>query len=166
MDLRMLEPRLENWARAQRSSGYEPDRAASAEGMFVTGYRESRPQPDPIDHADALLVNNAWQRCMAVDKGVLMLHYVRRASPMVILRQLGLLHSPPKLHDAHVRAWLRAKRVFLRRHKLSHDDVFDFALYHAQQAIDSKLQKVIDIANPVRAAYTLAHLITDSGPAE
>jgi toxin CptA len=158
MDLRTLEIRLENWARAQRSSGYEPGRASSAEGGFRSGYRELRPAPDPIDHVDALLVNNAWQRCMAVDKGVLMLHYVRRASPMVILRQLGLLHSPPRLHDAHVRAWLRAKRVFLRRHKLSHDDVFDFALYHAQHAIWEKLSKSNDVAKSIGNEYNLRRL--------
>lgn len=140
MDLRTLEPRLENWARAQRSSGYSPGRASSAEGMWRGGgWRELKPSAPLVDHADALLVNNAWQRLMPLDKGVLMLHYVRRASPIVILRQLGLLHTPPKLHDAHVRAWLRAKRVFLQRHKLSRDDVFDFALYHAHQAIYQRL---------------------------
>lgn len=156
MDLRTLEPRLENWARAQRSGGREPERTASAEGMFQRPgvlYRDEASTAPLIDHADALLVNNAWQRCMAVDKGVLMLHYVRRASPMVILRQLSLLKTPPRLHDAHVRTWLRAKRVFLQRHKLSHDDVFDFALYHARCAISEKLAKHDDVAKSIGYAY-------------
>lgn len=163
MDIRTLEPRLENWARAQRSSGYAPERASSAEGMFERPgvmYRDEPSKAPIVDHADALLVNNAWQRCMAIDKGVLMLHYVRRAAPMVILRQLGLIKTPPRLHDAHVRTWLRAKRVFLLRHKLSHDDVFDFALYHAHCAVAQHLDKIEGkFVNPEKSAYNPRRLL-------
>lgn len=167
MDLRALEARLENWARAQRSGGYQPERAASAEGMFERPgvlYRDEASKAPMIDHADALLVNNAWQRCMPLDRSVLMMHYVRRASPMVILRQVGLLKTPPRLHDAHVRAWLRAKRVFLRRYKLSNSDTFDFALYHAHCAVWKNLVGN-DLAKPIRYAYNHAQM-TESGLAE
>lgn len=138
MDLHALEPRLENWARAQRSSGYAPATASSAEGMFRSGYRESRARPGDIDVADAHLVNEAWKRLMPLDKDVLMLHYVWRAPSSFICRRLKLKQGR------------------------GHGHIWDFALYHAQEAIDRKLQKVIDIANPVRAAYTLAHLNTES----
>jgi hypothetical protein len=137
MDLRALEPRLENWARAQRSSGYAPGRASSAEGSFRSGYRESRARPDDIDMFDAALVNEAWKRLMPLDRDVLMMHYVWRAPSSFICRRLKLKQGRGNEH------------------------VWTFALYHAQDAIDRKLQKVIDIANPVRAAYTLGQLMTD-----
>ena len=166
MDLASLEARLENWARAQRSGGSGGASIASAEGMYRRPgvlYRDEARAVPPVDHADALIVNNAWQRLMRVDQDVLKLHYVRRASPMVILRQLGLLKTPPRLHDAHVRAWLRAKRVFLRRYKLAHDDTWDFALWHAQNAIAEQLEKIEGkFVNRVNSAYTARQLKTDT----
>jgi hypothetical protein len=139
MDLRTLEPRLENWARAQRSSGYTPGRACSAEGMWRGGgWRELRPAAPLVDAADAHLVNEGWKRLMPLDKDVLMLHYVWCAPSSFICRRLRLKQGR------------------------GHEHIWDFALYHAQEAIDKRLQKVADIANPIRAAYTLAHSITDS----
>lgn len=139
MDLRALEGRLENWARAQRSSGYTPGRCASAEGAWRGGgWRELRAAPDPIDVTDAYLVNQAWQRIMPFDKDVLMLHYVWRAPSSFICRRLKIKQGRGLEH------------------------VWDFALHHAHQAIDDKLKKVIDVANPLRAAYTVAQLMTES----
>lgn len=139
MDLHALEPRLENWARAQRSGGYSPGRACSAESMYRhERHREVKARPEDIDVADAALVNEAWKRLMPLDKDVLMMHYVWRAPSSFICRKVKLKQGR------------------------GHEHVWDFALYHAQQAIERKLQKVIDIANPVRAAYTLGQLITDT----
>ncbi|WP_321951901.1 hypothetical protein [Paraburkholderia bannensis] len=145
MNLAALESRLDNWARAQRSGGSGGASIASAEGMYRRPgvlYRDETRVLHIVDHTDALIVNSAWQRLLRLDQDVLKYHYVRRASPMVILRQLGLLRTPPKLHDAHVRAWLRAKRVFLQRYKLSHDDTFDYAIWHARNAIAEQLGKI------------------------
>jgi toxin CptA len=138
VDLVALESRLENWARAQRSSGYQGGRAASAEGAFRGGRRELRPAPQPVDAGDAHLVNEAWKRLMPLDKDVLMLHYVWRAHSSFICRRLKIRQGRGREH-----AW-------------------DFALHHAHQAIDDKLRKVMEIANPVRAAYTLAKLMTET----
>ena len=166
MDLASLEARLDNWARAQRSGGNGGASIASAEGMYRRPgvlYREEARAVLMIDHADALIVNNAWQRCLRLDQDVLKYHYVRRASPMVILRQLNLIKTPPRLHDAHVRAWLRAKRVFLRRYKLAHDDTWDFALWHAQNAVAQQLEKIQGkFVNRVNSAYTTRQLMTES----
>jgi len=130
MDLATLEPRLENWARAQWSSGYEPGRAASAEGMWRGGgWRELRAAPDPIDARDAALVNAAWQRLMPLDRDVLRMHYVWRARSSFICRRL-------KLKQGH-----------------GYEHVWDFALYHAHQAIAAMLDKIDDLAKPIRCAY-------------
>jgi toxin CptA len=101
------------------------------------GWREVKARPDDIDLADANLVNEAWKRCMPFDKDVLQMHYVWRAPSAFICRRLKLKQGA------------------------GHGHIWDFALYHAQQAIDIRLQKVAGIANSVRAAYTLGQLITD-----
>jgi hypothetical protein len=67
MDLRALESRLENWARAQRSSGIAPG-----------------------DAKDAHLVNEAWKRLMPFDKDILRMHYIWRAPQGLICRRLKL----------------------------------------------------------------------------
>lgn len=117
MDLNALNDRLENWARAQRSSGYTAGRANSAEGMFRTGYRESRAAPMPPDYADAAIVNDAWKRLYPLDKDVLMMHYVWNAPSSFICRRLKLKQGRGNEH------------------------VWTFALYHAQNAIAQKLEK-------------------------
>jgi toxin CptA len=136
MDLRTLEPRLENWARAQRSSGYAPGRAASAEGMWRGGgWRETKARPDDIDLADAQLVNEAWKRCMPHDKEVLQMHYVWRAHSSFICRRLKLKQGRGNEH------------------------IWEFALYHAHQAISSGLQKAVSLAEPINAAYNPRRLL-------
>lgn len=117
MDLNALESRLENWARAQRSSGYSAGRATSAEGMFRSGYREVRAAPIPPDYADAAIVNDAWKRLYPLDKDVLMMHYVWRAPSSFICRRLKLKQGRGNEH------------------------IWQFALYHAQNAIAQKLEK-------------------------
>lgn len=117
MDLNAVNDRLENWARAQRSSGYTAGRANSAEGMFRTGYRESRAAPMPPDYADAAIVNDAWKRLYPLDKDVLCMHYVWRAPSSFICRRLRLKQGRGNEH------------------------VWTFALYHAQSAIAQKLEK-------------------------
>jgi hypothetical protein len=131
MDLRALEGRLDNWARAQRSSGYVPATACSAEGMFRSGYRESRARPDDVDYADAALVNEAWKRLMPLDRDVLMMHYVWRAPSSFICRRLKLKQGR------------------------GHGHVWEFALYHAQSAIAQRLARVEgEFVNPPDSAYT------------
>jgi hypothetical protein len=130
MDLRALDDRLCNWARAQRSSGYAPGRAASAEGMWRGGgWRELRPSPIPADLADAHLVNEAWKRCMSFDKDVLILQYVWRAPASFICRRLKLKQGR------------------------GHEHIFDFALLHAQREIGARLEKADVVAKPFRIAY-------------
>lgn len=139
MDLRTLEPRLENWARAQRFGGYGGADIASAEGRYRGGgWRELRPAPPVIDHADAVKVNNAWQRLMPLDKDVLKLYYVRRSRVGEICRVLRLKQGKDNAH------------------------VWDFALYHAQMAISDRLEKADGLVNPIRLAYTPPLLMTDS----
>lgn len=123
MDLNALEQRLENWARAQRSSGYTAGRANSAEGMFRTGYRESRAAPMPPDYADAAIVNDAWKRLYPLDKDVLMMHFVWRAPSSFICRRLKLKQGRGNEH------------------------VWTFALWHAQNAIASRLEQIEGVRN-------------------
>ncbi|GJH31431.1 hypothetical protein CBA19CS91_01760 [Paraburkholderia hospita] len=130
MDLRTLEPRLENWARAQRSSGYAPERATSAEGMYRGGgWREARPTPPAPDYKDASIVQAEWRVLMPLDKDVLMMHYVWRAPSSFICRRLKLKQGR------------------------GHEHIWDFALYHAQEAINAKLEKLATLAEPINAAY-------------
>lgn len=133
MDLRALEARLENWARAQRSSGYAPGRATSAEGMYRSGYRESRASPDEVDALDALIVNKAWQKLMPLDKEVLRMHYIWRAPSSFICRRLKIPQG--------------------RR-----NSAWDFALYHAQSVIHTKIDKIDELAEPMRYAYNRAQM--------
>lgn len=142
MDLRALEARLDNWARAQRSSGYTPGRATSAEGMFRSGYRESRAAPLPVDLEDARLVQDAWRRLMPLDKDVLMMHYVWRAPSSFICRRLKLKQGR------------------------GHGHVWEFALYHAQQEIAKRLEKLDTLAENVVDAYNRARLSNPATPSE
>jgi hypothetical protein len=67
MDLHALEPRLENWARAQRSTT-RPASAQSIEGR----YRKHSPDAseDPrLDVNDARLVNDAWRQLARLGGG-------------------------------------------------------------------------------------------------
>lgn len=138
MDLATLEPRLENWARAQRSSGYTPGRATSAEGMYRGGgWREVRAVAPAPDYVDASIVQAEWRRLMPLDKDVLMMHYVWRAPSSFICRRLKLKQGRGNEH------------------------IWEFALYHAQQAISKALDKVDGIAKPISMSYTRAQ-ITES----
>jgi toxin CptA len=110
MDLHTLEARLDNWAAAQRSAERQ-GRAESIEGRFQSGYRESNARPSEIDHADARLVNEAWKRCVPLEKEILRMHYVWRAHSSFICRRLRL-----KQGKGHTHVW-------------------EFALAHAQRAI-------------------------------
>jgi hypothetical protein len=140
MDLGALESRLENWARAQWSSGYAPGRCASAEGGWRGGgWRELRPAPSPIDTADAEIVNEAWKRLMQLDKDVLRMHYVWRAHSDFICRRLKLVKPFPVIADAHVRVWMARKGLRLPRSTPNRDVVWNMALAHAQRAIYEKL---------------------------
>jgi hypothetical protein len=121
MDLHALEGRLENWARAQRSSEYAPGRATSAEGMYRGGgWREARAVPPAPDYKDASVVQAEWRVLMPLDKDVLMMHYVWRAPSSFICRRLKLKQGRGL------------------------DHIWDFALYHAQHAIWQRLEKADD----------------------
>jgi toxin CptA len=140
MDLATLEPRLENWARAQRSGGFERGGSAeSAESRYrAPGWREVRAAPIPPDQADAALVQAAWLRLMPLDKEVLKLHYVWHAPSSFICRRLKLKQGR------------------------GHEHVWDFALYHAHGAISLMLDKADEFAKPIRCAYNAAQLNTES----
>ncbi|ENH6340919.1 hypothetical protein ABWH74_004309 [Burkholderia vietnamiensis] len=136
MDLRELEPRLENWAKAQRSSGHAPGGARSAEGMYRSGFRESCDEEGPIDQIDARKVNEAWKGLMPLDKDVLLLHYVWRAHSSFICRRLKLKQGR------------------------GHEHIWDFALLHAQRAIAQRLAKIDGkFVNPDETAYTARRLL-------
>ena len=66
---------------------------------------------------------------MPVDRDVLRMHYVWRAHSSFICRRLKLKQGRGREH------------------------VWDFALYHAHQAIASMLDKIDDLAKPIRYAY-------------
>ena len=143
MDLRALEDRLENWARAQRSGGSSGACIGSAEGMYrFPGvlYREQRSNLPEIDYADAATVNLVWRSLMDVDKKVLQMHYVWRAPSSFICRRLKLKQGR------------------------GHEHIWDFALYHAQSTIWDRLER--DLVNDKNRAYNPRQLITESGSAE
>jgi toxin CptA len=109
-DLRALEARLENWAAAQRSIGSARPDIGSIEGR----YRKHSPEAcsDPrIDLADAHIVNEAWKRCVPLEKEILRMHYVWRAHSSFICRQMRM-----KQGKGHTHVW-------------------EFALAHAHRAI-------------------------------
>ncbi|MDT6993207.1 hypothetical protein [Burkholderia cenocepacia] len=135
MNLSILEPRLENWARAQRSSGYAPAGAGSAEGMYRSGFRESCSDQDPLDLLDARVVNEAWKGLMPLDKDVLQLHYVWRAHSSFICRRLKLKQGRGNEH------------------------IWTFALYHAQEAIWKRLAKPSGVVNRETTPYNHRRLL-------
>ncbi|WP_257834548.1 hypothetical protein [Burkholderia glumae] len=136
MNLHELEPRLENWARAQRSNGYTPARACSAESMYRGGgYREARAVPPAPDYRDASIVQAEWRRLMPVDKDILMMYYVWRAPSTFICRRLKLKQGRGFGH------------------------VWDFALFHAQEAIWKRLEKSTALVNPENSPYNPPRLL-------
>jgi hypothetical protein len=140
MDFGSLESRLENWARAQWSSGGGGSSIASAEGMYRGGgWREIRAAPPQPDQHDAALVNEAWKRLMPLDKDVLKMWYVWRAHSDFICRRLKLVKPFPVIADAHVRVWMARKGLRLPRSTPNRDVVWNMALAHAQRAIYEKL---------------------------
>lgn len=136
MDLATLEPRLENWARAQRSGGYTPGRATSAEGMYRGGgWREVRAIAPAPDYEDASVVQAEWRRLMPLDKDVLMMHYVWRVPSSFICRRLKLKQGRGNEH------------------------IWDFALLHAQREIAKRLGDVDAVANIVIKPYNQTLMI-------
>jgi len=136
MDLNALELRLENWARAQRAGGDRFSAAQSAESRYrAPGWRESNARPADIDMADAVLVNTAWQRLMPLDREVLRMHYVWRAPSSFICRRMKLKQGAEHAH------------------------VWEFALWHAQRAIDIRLSEMKDVVNPEKRAYNPPRLL-------
>jgi toxin CptA len=134
MDLNALEARLENWALAQRSGGFSGPDIGSVEGRYRGRYADE-PEADPdIDAEDAFKVNEAWKRCMPLDRDLLKMYYVWRASAAFICRRLKLKQGRQYPH------------------------VWDFALYHAQNSIDSQLKKADGLVNPIKSSYTARRL--------
>lgn len=136
MDLATLERRLENWARAQWSSGGGGPSIASAEGMYRGGgWREIKAAPIQPDQADAVLVNEAWKRLMPLDKDVLKMWYVWKAPASMICRRLKIKQGR------------------------GHEHIWEFALSHAQQAIDVMLFDRKALATPIRGSYNREEMI-------
>lgn len=109
-----LTSRLENWAAAQRSlGGHGPD-IGSVEGRYRKHSPEASTDPR-IDVADARLVNEAWKRCVPLEKEILRMHYVWRAHSSFICRRLRLKQGKGQAH------------------------VWEFALDHAHQAIARRI---------------------------
>lgn len=109
-DLRALESRIENWAAAQRSLGTSRPDIGSIEGRYRKHSPEGSSAPR-VDMDDARLVNEAWKRCLPLEKDILRMHYVWRAHSSFICRRLRL-----KQGKGHTHIW-------------------EFALAHAQRAI-------------------------------
>lgn len=72
---------------------------------------------------------------MPLDKDVLLLHYVWRAHSSFICRRLKLKQGR------------------------GHRHVWDFALYHAQEAIWKRLEKSNGLVNPENALYNQPRLL-------
>jgi toxin CptA len=100
------------------------------------GWREPRAVPPAPDYKDASIVQAEWRCLMPLDKDVLMLHYVWRAHSSFICRRLKLKQGRGNEH------------------------IWEFALYHAQQAISDKLEKANGLVNRVNADYTARRLLT------
>jgi DNA-directed RNA polymerase specialized sigma24 family protein len=114
-----LDARLENWAKAQRYGSAGGSVIGSAEGR----YRGDNPAPRSIDsmlldHADADIVERAWQRLMRFDRDVLHMHYILRMDYRVICRRLKL----PKFSES----------------------TFLMALAHAKQQIGKVLETIAE----------------------
>lgn len=95
---RDLISRLENWAAAQRSRPRQ-GAAESIEGRYRSGYRESNARPTELDLIDAALVNEAWKRCVPLERDILQLHYVWRAHSDFICRRLRIKHRPASIWE-------------------------------------------------------------------
>ena len=135
MDLPTLETRLENWARAQWSSGGGGSSIASAEGMYRGGgWREIRAAPPQPDQRDAALVNEAWKRLMPLDKDVLKMWYVWKAPSSMICRRLRIKQGQGNGHH------------------------WELALSHAQRAIFAMLGDYSALAKPIRGSYNLEEM--------
>lgn len=105
-----FEERLENWARAQRGG------AGGGDSLTANIYFQSvagRSIDSTLDGEDAQRVELAMRLIMPLDRKVLQMHYVWRASPPVICRRLGLKARPAT--------------------------IFDLALVHAKRALEEKL---------------------------
>lgn len=90
--------RIENWAAAQRSTGGKGPVIGSIEGRYRKHSPEASSDP-AIDMADAALVNEAWKRCMPLERDILRWHYVRRAHRDIVCRKLCIKHSPPSVWE-------------------------------------------------------------------
>ena len=109
-----IEERLENWARAQRSTG------AGSGGSGLTSQIYFRSERVPglsidasVDGEDVGRVERAWRGLLPLDRKMLQMHYVWRMPAAVICRRLGLKVRPTT--------------------------VFDLALAHAKRAIEERL---------------------------
>jgi hypothetical protein len=89
-----LDDRLENWARAQRSTAMRGSRAGSAEGRYRPEGQLRRADANRIDEIDAEDVERAWRKLMPFDRDVLKLHYILNMDPRVICRKLKIPHRP------------------------------------------------------------------------
>lgn len=103
-----LDARLENWAKTQRYGSAAGSVIGSAEGR----YAGDNPAPRSVDsmlldHADADIVERAWQQLMPFDKDVLHMHYILCMSAPVICRRLKL---PRRSEAMFLQALAHAKR--------------------------------------------------------
>ncbi|QDQ83629.1 hypothetical protein [Paraburkholderia megapolitana] len=114
-----LEERLENWARAIRGGAGGGD-SLTANIYFQTV--RGRAVNSTLDDEDAALVERTIRRLMPMDRKLLQMHYVWRASPPFICRKLGLRVRPTS--------------------------IFDLALAHARRAIDEKLSESSVVQRP------------------
>lgn len=93
--------RLENWASAQRSTGGKGPDIGSIEGRYSKHSPEASSDPR-IDMADAALVNEAWKRCVPLERDILRMHYVWRAHSDFICRRLRLKHKPKTVWEFYL----------------------------------------------------------------
>jgi hypothetical protein len=91
-----LDERLNNWAQAMRGgSGHGDSLVASIYFPNVRG----RSVGTAVDTEDAQLVERAWRRLEPLERKILQMHFVWRASPGFICRRVGLKARPTSIFD-------------------------------------------------------------------
>lgn len=95
MTAKILDDRLENWAKAQRYWCRSGSRLGSAEGRYRPEGSEARSVDAMlVDEKDAEEVERAWSRLMPFDRDILRMHYILRMDPRVVCRKLHIPHRP------------------------------------------------------------------------
>lgn len=117
MTERTIQDRLNNWGKCQRGGSggamsAKETRSGSGSGggcmtdvictmmrQAANGGAASSGMRSDADHADAELVNRAWQQLRAEPKALLKWYYVHNKNPSEICRRLEIKHYPRSIFD-------------------------------------------------------------------